>query len=89
VLGVRLGSLFGVAVAISLTQDYIPPRIEVFIKNIVELLAAIASVVYGLWGIFVVIPAIRPDDAHRTERFFLRNPYFGPIQPFSSAAMQA
>jgi phosphate transport system permease protein len=29
-------------------------------KNIVELLAAIPSVVYGLWGIFVLIPAIRP-----------------------------
>ena len=27
---------------------------------LVELLAAIPSVVYGLWGIFVVIPAIRP-----------------------------
>jgi phosphate transport system permease protein len=29
-------------------------------KNIIELLAAIPSVVYGLWGIFVVIPFIRP-----------------------------
>jgi phosphate transport system permease protein len=28
-------------------------------KNIIELLAAIPSVVYGLWGIFVVIPALR------------------------------
>jgi phosphate transport system permease protein len=27
---------------------------------VVELLAAIPSVVYGLWGIFVVIPTIRP-----------------------------
>jgi phosphate transport system permease protein len=60
VLGVAIGSLFGVAVAIFLTQDYIPPRIELFIKNVVELLAAIPSVVYGLWGIFVVIPAVRP-----------------------------
>jgi phosphate transport system permease protein len=60
VVGVALGSLFGVAVAIFLTQDYIPAKIELFIKNVVELLAAIPSVVYGLWGIFVVIPAIRP-----------------------------
>jgi phosphate transport system permease protein len=29
-------------------------------RTIVELLAAIPSVVYGLWGIYVVIPAIRP-----------------------------
>src|SRR5262249_62388282 len=60
VLGVAIGSLFGIAVAIFLTQDFIPPRVELFIKNVVELLAAIPSVVYGLWGIFVVIPAIRP-----------------------------
>jgi phosphate transport system permease protein len=60
VVGVAIGALFGVAVAVFLTQDFIPPRIEVFIKNVVELLAAIPSVVYGLWGIFVVIPTIRP-----------------------------
>ena len=29
-------------------------------KNLIELLAAIPSVVYGLWGIFVIIPLIRP-----------------------------
>jgi phosphate transport system permease protein len=60
VLGVFLGTVFGVAVAIFLTQDFIPPKWELTLKNIVELLAAIPSVVYGLWGIFVVIPAIRP-----------------------------
>jgi phosphate transport system permease protein len=60
ILGVGLGSLFGIAVAIFLTQDFIPPKLETFFKNVVELLAAIPSVVYGLWGIFVVIPAIRP-----------------------------
>ena len=60
ILGVAIGSLFGVAVAIFLTQDFLPPRLEVGFKNIVELLAAIPSVVYGLWGIFVVIPTIRP-----------------------------
>jgi phosphate transport system permease protein len=60
ILGVAIGSFFGVAVAIFLTQDFIPPQWERALKNIVELLAAIPSVVYGLWGIFVVIPAIRP-----------------------------
>jgi phosphate transport system permease protein len=59
-LGVLIGTLFGVAVAIFLTQDFLPPKLEVGLKNIIELLAAIPSVVYGLWGIFVVIPAIRP-----------------------------
>jgi phosphate transport system permease protein len=59
-LGTAIGSMFGLAVAIFLTQDFVPPRIETFLKNVVDLLAAIPSVVYGLWGIFVVIPTIRP-----------------------------
>jgi phosphate transport system permease protein len=60
VLALLLGGFFGVSIAIFLTQDFLPPKLEVIFKNIVELLAAIPSVVYGLWGIFVVIPAIRP-----------------------------
>jgi phosphate transport system permease protein len=60
ILGVGLGTLFGVAVAIFLTQDFLPYKWEIAIKNIVELLAAIPSVVYGLWGIFVLIPIVRP-----------------------------
>jgi phosphate transport system permease protein len=38
----------------------LPDGIEQVLKNLVQLLAAIPSVVYGLWGIFVVIPLIRP-----------------------------
>jgi len=40
--------------------DKMPERIEGLLRVTVELLAAIPSVVYGLWGIFVVIPFIRP-----------------------------
>lgn len=60
ILGVSIGAVFGIAVAIFITQDFLPQNLEIFIKNVVELLAAIPSVVYGLWGIFVVIPTIRP-----------------------------
>jgi phosphate transport system permease protein len=38
----------------------LPDQMDNLLKNLVELLAAIPSVVYGLWGIFVVIPLIRP-----------------------------
>ena len=58
ILGVALGTLFGMAVAIFLTQDFIPSSGNSWSKHVVELLAAIPSVVYGLWGIFVLIPAI-------------------------------
>jgi phosphate transport system permease protein len=60
VLALLLGGFLGISIAIFLTQDFLPFKIEIIFKNIVELLAAIPSVVYGLWGIFVVIPTIRP-----------------------------
>ena len=39
---------------------HLPERTEALLKNLIELLAAVPSVVYGLWGLFVVIPLIRP-----------------------------
>jgi phosphate transport system permease protein len=59
-IGVALASLFGIAVAVFLTEEFIPRWLESILKNVITLLAAIPSVVYGLWGIFVVIPTIRP-----------------------------
>jgi phosphate transport system permease protein len=60
ILGVALAAVFGIAVAVFLTEDFLPGWLKSILKNIVTLLAAIPSVVYGLWGIFVLIPAIRP-----------------------------
>ena len=59
-LGVSLATLLGVATAIFLTQDFLSARVALVLENIVKLLAAIPSVVYGLWGIFVLIPLLRP-----------------------------
>jgi phosphate transport system permease protein len=76
VIGVAIGAVFGVAVAIFLTQDFIPTWAENIFKNIINLLAAIPSVVYGLWGIFVVIPTIRPP-ANWLHDHFAWIPIFG------------
>jgi phosphate transport system permease protein len=59
-LALLIGGFLGVVMAIFLTQDFLPPRLAHVFRITVELLAAIPSVVYGLWGIFVVVPAIRP-----------------------------
>jgi phosphate transport system permease protein len=45
---------------LSPTWGKVPDQVELLLKNLIELLAAIPSVVYGLWGLFVVIPMIRP-----------------------------
>ena len=59
-LALAIGGFFGVTMAIFLTQDFLPPRLAQVFRTIVELLAAIPSVVYGLWGLFVVVPVMRP-----------------------------
>ena len=50
----------GVGTAIFITENIIPPKIRNLIGLMVELLAAIPSVVLGLWAIFVMEPFIRP-----------------------------
>ncbi len=60
IIALGLAGFFGISIAVLLSQDFLPPRVEGFFKHVIELLAAIPSVVYGLWGIFVVIPWLRP-----------------------------
>lgn len=59
-----------------------PDRLEQMLRNSIELLAAIPSVVYGLWGLFVVIPALRPicDALHEHLGMipFFSTPLSGP-----------
>ena len=50
----------GVGTAIFITEDLIPTVVRDAIGLMVELLAAIPSVVLGLWAIFVMEPALRP-----------------------------
>jgi phosphate transport system permease protein len=47
----------------------LPERAENLLRNAIELLAAIPSVVYGLWGMFVLIPALREPAGWVFERF--------------------
>jgi phosphate transport system permease protein len=49
------------AIAVALFITHIaPPRIAMTLGYLVDLLAAIPSIVYGLWGIFVLGPAAVP-----------------------------
>jgi len=71
-LALLLGGILGIAIAIFLTQGFIHARLAAVFRTIVELLAAIPSVVYGLWGIYVLIPLLRPtaDWLHETLGWF-------------------
>jgi phosphate transport system permease protein len=69
ILALFIGGFFGITIAIFLTQDFLPYKVEIVLKSIIELLAAIPSVVYGLWGIYVLIPLIRPLAESLHESF--------------------
>jgi len=56
VLGVPIS--LGISLALS---EFSPKRFSYFISFFVELLAAIPSVIYGLWGIFVLIPFLQAN----------------------------
>jgi phosphate transport system permease protein len=62
-LALFLGGIFGIAIAIFLTQDFIHHRLATVFRTVIEMLAAIPSVVFGLWGIFVLIPLLKPGAA--------------------------
>jgi phosphate transport system permease protein len=50
----------GLAVAIITSEDFLPIWVRSPLGFLVELIAAIPSVIVGLWGIFVLIPFLRP-----------------------------
>jgi len=59
----------GLAIAIFLSEDFLPLPVRQFVRFTVEMLAAIPSVVYGLWGIFVVIPLVQGFGAWAVVAF--------------------
>lgn len=59
-LALLLAVPIGIGIAIFLNEDFLPGHIKTPIVFLIELLAAIPSVVYGLWGIFVLIPFLLP-----------------------------
>jgi phosphate transport system permease protein len=63
-----------IAVPISLgtaifLSELAPPWMRNPISFLIELLAAVPSIVYGLWGIFVLVPLLRPAQEWLGEHF--------------------
>ena len=59
----------GVSVALVTSEDFIPDWVRSPIAFVVELIAAIPSVIIGLWGIFVLIPFLLPLQQWLFDRF--------------------
>jgi phosphate ABC transporter permease protein PstC len=63
-----IGVPIAVATALYLTE-LCPRRLRGPLTVMVELLAAVPSVVYGLWGVFVLIPKLRPAEQWFSDTF--------------------
>lgn len=50
---------FSFAIAIFLGEYYPRGWLSEFLKNVIELIAAVPSVIYGFWGVFVLVPLVR------------------------------
>ncbi len=66
IYGTLYSSIVAMAIAVPLAlgvaiflTEFSPRRLRTPIATLVELLAAVPSVIYGLWGIFVLIPLLR------------------------------
>ncbi len=66
IFGTLMSSFLGLAIATPLSlgialfvSELAPQRVASFVSFMVEMLAAIPSVVYGLWGIFMLAPWLR------------------------------
>lgn len=57
-LALLLAIPVGLGAAIYLSE-YAPPMVRSIVSMLTDLLAAIPSVIYGLWGIFVLVPIMR------------------------------
>ena len=84
IYGTAVSSLVALIIAVPLSvgtalflTEICPRRIRALLSVCVELLAAIPSVIYGLWGIFVLVPVLR----YYVEPFLQR--YFGWTGLFS------
>ncbi len=83
-LALILATPLALGVAIFLSE-FAPRWLQQPVAFLVDLLAAIPSVVYGLWGIFVMIPFLREhavpflrDTMHLGATRFFSGPNYGP-----------
>jgi len=71
----------GLAVSVFLSEDFLPMGVRQVVRFVIEMLASIPSVVYGLWGIAVLIPLVesagKPVAAKLGHFGLFKGPVFG------------
>ncbi|HET6841847.1 MAG TPA: phosphate ABC transporter permease subunit PstC [Candidatus Angelobacter sp.] len=94
IYGTLVSSFLGLLIAVPLSvgtalflTEICPRQIRAVLSLCVELLAAIPSVIYGLWGIFVLVPFLRLHLEPFLQHYFLWTGLFsGPKIGFGMLA---
>ena len=79
---------FSIAIALFISH-YAPRRLARGLGAIIDLLAAIPSVVYGAWGIFVFAPFVQPFYAFLTSTIGWFPLFAGPVSPTGRTILTA
>ncbi len=58
-LALLISTPFSIAIAIFLGEYFKKGIVAEIFKNVIDLLAGIPSVIYGFWGLFVLVPLVR------------------------------
>ena len=83
VIGLVIAVPISVLIALLLTE-LAPIRLRAPFGIAVDLLAAVPSVVYGLWGLIVLVPAMRPLEQGVAATVGTVVPFLGPPTPGAS-----
>src|SRR3990170_4558548 len=90
IYGTVVSSFLAIVIAVPLSvgaaifiNEFAPPWMKTPVSFLAELLAAIPSVIYGLWGIFVLVPVLRdvlmkPVTKHLGWIPLFKGPVYGP-----------
>jgi len=90
IYGTLISSFLAILIAVPLSvgaaifiDEYAPPWMKRPVSFLAELLAAIPSVIYGLWGIFVLVPVLRDGFMKPVARYLgwiplFKGPVYGP-----------
>ncbi|PWJ51790.1 phosphate ABC transporter membrane protein 1, PhoT family [Quadrisphaera granulorum] len=77
-LALLIGAPLGVSIALFITH-FAPRKLAAPLGYIIDLLAAIPSIVYGLWGVFVFAPAVVPIYTWLNENLGWFPLFAGPV----------
>jgi phosphate transport system permease protein len=90
IYGTLVSSFLAILIAVPLSvgaaifiDEFAPPWLKKPVSFLAELLAAIPSVIYGLWGIFILVPVLRDYLMKPVTKYFgwiplFKGPVYGP-----------